>query len=882
MGVSKVVLGNDTVMDITDSTVTSENLLKNEVAYGANGNRIVGSFDANKYVDWESNSFLGAKNIIKFPYVYGSGSSHGLTITVNDDGSVTANGQPNQTVTFPLVANLITEYGLEVGDKLIISENNVENNNASAALIYVNPSGAISLVQGDYELTVTSEMVTKGVAFILWFNTGVDLTTPVTFKPMIRLDTDPDDDWVPPALTNRKLTEWVSYLNSTKSSVQANPSGTSTGNLTAININGVIYAVQGGGSNVQSDWDETDTTSMAYIQNAPRERIDKNVTKNLLYFGYGSSYGSSSTFTINFKFYGEIAVNGTPSSDGFVYFNVIGQLIMLNGLKAGDIIVFSEKYGYDANKCYFALKDYNSGVITPINNDYEYTVTGNEVTTYEAGSIQLGVFAKANQTFDNYILRPMCRLKGENDTWVWSAPNDIQSGLWIANLRNGIARDNTKVSKSGDTMTGMFNTTYKVGTWVGSLTQSAINLSEAEGSFGGLISAPTKNGRIAIATYQGNDDKLYIGYGEKGRTTNSYTRSIAWNGATGKLEADITGNAATADNAAKLNGYASDTAASANTIVRRQANGYIYAVHYNASCGNENINSYSNPTVGFFSTDGWLRKTPIANFKTAIGLNKDVPSNAVFTDTNNAVTQTNTTGAASYRVLFSATADDTNRTEGARKGRLYFDPGNVRLHLNNGYGLWGNVTNACTFQNGSDSNHAIVHGAYNNDGNQWGWWPNKDGWESLGVAYRKWGQIYSSNSAISTSDRNEKKDIVPLDESAKDFIMSLNPVSYKFKNGESGRTHYGMIAQDIEEEMTKLGMTTMDFAGLIKYPKKKQIFETINGVGQFKDIPIDGEYSYGLRYEEFMAPAIKTIQMLQEEIDLLKQRIDILEEQLNG
>lgn len=56
-------------------------------------------------------------------------------------------------------------------------------------------------------------------------------------------------------------------------------------------------------------------------------------------------------------------------------------------------------------------------------------------------------------------------------------------------------------------------------------------------------------------------------------------------------------------------------------------------------------------------------------------LSKSVPSNAVFTDTNNAVTQNNTSANANYRVLFSLTADDTTRTEGARKnGGLLYNP----------------------------------------------------------------------------------------------------------------------------------------------------------------------------------------------------------------
>ena len=203
----------------------------------------------NKFLMLTNYNKLGAKNILPYPYAYGSGTVHGLTVTVNDDGSVTASGQPTQNVAFTLVSNIITEYDLQVGDKLIFSESNVENNNASAALVYVSPSGAIDLVQGDYELTVTSDMVTRGVSFILWFNTGVDLTTPVTFKPMLRLDTDPDPTWVSPAFSNRKLTELVVYLNRTKSHVSANPS-TTTGTLTSIEIDGTAYAVQGGGGAV--------------------------------------------------------------------------------------------------------------------------------------------------------------------------------------------------------------------------------------------------------------------------------------------------------------------------------------------------------------------------------------------------------------------------------------------------------------------------------------------------------------------------------------------------------------------------------------------------------------------------------------------------------
>lgn len=59
-------------------------------------------------------------------------------------------------------------------------------------------------------------------------------------------------------------------------------------------------------------------------------------------------------------------------------------------------------------------------------------------------------------------------------------------------------------------------------------------------------------------------------------------------------------------------------------------------------------------------------------------------------DNNNAVTQTATTTSANYEVLFSSTADNTTRTEGARKNsNLTFNPstGNLHATMFNGYNL---------------------------------------------------------------------------------------------------------------------------------------------------------------------------------------------------
>lgn len=68
-----------------------------------------------------------------------------------------------------------------------------------------------------------------------------------------------------------------------------------------------------------------------------------------------------------------------------------------------------------------------------------------------------------------------------------------------------------------------------------------------------------------------------------------------------------------------------------------------------------------------------------------------VPANAVFTDTK--VTQTATTTSANYEVLFSATADNTTRTEAARKNsNLLFNPstGNLQATQLNGVTIGSN------------------------------------------------------------------------------------------------------------------------------------------------------------------------------------------------
>ena len=151
--------------------------------------------------------------------------------------------------------------------------------------------------------------------------------------------------------------------------------------------------------------------------------------------------------------------------------------------------------------------------------------------------------------------------------------------------------------------------------------------------------------------------------------------------------------------------------------------------------------------------------------------------------------------------------------------------------------------------------------------------PGGNGAQNLGNGNHKWATIYAVTGSINTSDKNEKKDIQELDEQySKDIIMGLKPVSYKFIANDSNRTHNGFIAQDIEESLTSMGLTTQDFAAVCKWQK----VYCEDGVN---DIPIEGEYSYGLRYEELIAPLVKVVQFQQQEIDTLKTQLKLITEE---
>ncbi len=143
---------------------------------------------------------------------------------------------------------------------------------------------------------------------------------------------------------------------------------------------------------------------------------------------------------------------------------------------------------------------------------------------------------------------------------------------------------------------------------------------------------------------------------------------------------------------------------------------------------------------------------------------------------------------------------------------------------------------------------------------------------ALGSSGTRWKEIWCSTSLNTTSDKNLKKNINKLsaDDRYCKFFLLLQPKSYLFKDGESGRKHVGFISQDVEEAMNICGLSSLEFAGFCKDQKIERIEDK---EGNIEENPVFDDkgnpvYVYSLRYEEFIALNTMMIQKICEKIGI--------------
>lgn len=227
----------------------------------------------------------------------------------------------------------------------------------------------------------------------------------------------------------------------------------------------------------------------------------------------------------------------------------------------------------------------------------------------------------------------------------------------------------------------------------------------------------------------------------------------------------------------------------------------------------------------------------------------------------NSITEVEHTGMDWSRVLHVSTHLKTPNVRAT---------GNYGIHM----GVANNPELAWLYQAGGSTS-----------GSKW-FSPKTDAGLLLGASNYRWGQIYSTNSTISASDRNQKKDFAEFDKRYEELFAKLKPQLFKFKNGMSGRKHSGFISQDVEEAMLEVGLTDKDFAGFCKDIKQIQTGENREtGEVLFEDVCDENGapvYNYSLRYEEFIALNTYMIQKQQSEIEALRNEIQELKKLCSG
>ena len=115
--------------------------------------------------------------------------------------------------------------------------------------------------------------------------------------------------------------------------------------------------------------------------------------------------------------------------------------------------------------------------------------------------------------------------------------------------------------------------------------------------------------------------------------------------------------------------------------------------------------------------------------------------------------------------------------------------------------------------------------------------PVNDDSQDLGNASYRWDDVRATNGTIQTSDRNEKTQISGSDLGLS-FINDLNPVKYQWAS--KSRPHYGLIAQEVSESLAKHSVHTDNFAGYIKdtiYSRTEitYVSKSIAGAKEFSD-----------------------------------------------
>ena len=329
-----------------------------------------------------------------------------------------------------------------------------------------------------------------------------------------------------------------------------------------------------------------------------------------------------------------------------------------------------------------------------------------------------------------------------------------------------------------------------------------------------------------------------------------------------------------------------DTAATANTVAKRDGSGYLKAAYINASNGAQDPASYTSYAV-FQDSNGWFRKSTLANFQT--WLNCLLKTGGTLTGNLTVNHANGTTSALGQSQIALGNSIASGKAENSY-GRLFLYSTNTsgtglraasttsssNLYLPAGRDGETLATTAQIVPVGGGSFTGKVRVKYSDSNNISAVLGDADGLKG-GLA------IYGSNSfgtfkegstaltsnrnyylpnstgtiGFASSSRRVKKNIRSMKDEDAMKLLDLNVVKFDYKDdwcgGEKNRS--GLIAEDV----------------LKIIPETVQIFEDYD-----PNEPVDEEFNFPpeMDYQRFIPYLIKMIQIQQGEINELKAIIN--------
>ena len=121
---------------------------------------------------------------------------------------------------------------------------------------------------------------------------------------------------------------------------------------------------------------------------------------------------------------------------------------------------------------------------------------------------------------------------------------------------------------------------------------------------------------------------------------------------------------------------------------------------------------------------------------------------------------------------------------------------------------------------------------------------NSDNDQNLGQASVRYTQIFATNNSINTSDRNEKQDIEELTDAEKRVAVACKGLMRKYRwkdavasKGDKARTHFGIIAQDLQDAFTAESLDASKYAMFCSdtWWEKEISVDAVEAVDEVKD-----------------------------------------------